>query len=311
MTSLIDEFNEKCRREIDEYFDAIQVDTNMHSDVLNTKLALIKDLKMPNHQEEAEEFFKNLSYEQWVHEIDLNPDALFNLALYERFSLLSKQELEQLALYTFEEYGVINDYIIKFMTNKYINNNEKIRHEIISGDLYHHIEKLNDLTNNEKITALSNNCYFTINKILRMTPPHSEKMEFIRMFICLDGEITKVENWKDYLDGELISLVIAMSGYQEEYVDAIFNTHPAYTMSHVYALIKSKPSAVKILLDVESDFGDIYLQTEVHPEKEHELLVKSYLSMKEKPFEYSVLFKGKNPIVTLESYCQAYKELYV
>lgn len=311
MTSKIDQFNDKCKKELDEYFATMQIDNNMSIAEINAKVEKMKDLKMPNHQEEAEEFFKNLSYEQWVHEIDLNHDALIHLALYERFTLLSKQELEQLALYTFEEYDVINDYIIKFMTNKYINNNEKIRHEIISGDLYHHIEKLNDLTDNEKITALSNNCYFTINKILRMTLTHSEKMEFIRMFICLDGEITKVENWKDYLDSELISLVIAMSGYQEEYVDAIFNTHPAYTMSHVYALIKSKPSAVKILHDVESDFGDIYLQTEVHPEKEHELLVKSYLSMKEKPFEYSVLFKGRHPIVTFEHYCQAYQELYV
>ena len=50
-------------------------------------------------------------------------------------------------------------------------------------------------------------------------------------------------------------------------------------------------------------------------EKEYDLLVESYESMKEKHHEYSVLFKEvyyyHKPIVSLENYIKSYKELYI
>jgi hypothetical protein len=106
-----------------------------------------------------------------------------------------------------------------------------------------------------------------------------------------------------------------MSDYMPEFINELLNTHPEYNMTHVYALIKKKPTSVSILHYVESDFGDIYLKTQANPEKEYDLLVESYESMKEKHHEYSVLFKEvyyyHKPIVSLENYIKSYKELYI
>lgn len=317
MISLIKQFKDKCEQEYQAYFEATKITTDMSHGEMLLKMEQTKDLKMPDHREEEKEFYKNLNYEQWLNEIKFDVKALTTYAIeLNRFgTILTQEELSLLAIHSFEQYGAVNIDTLNYMNSEYVATNDILRDIIINGNCIDAISKLDNLTDEEKLSALENRPRSAINHIINLTDSKEEILEFIKLYICLGGEFDKINDWKDYINSELISLIIAMSDYMPEFINELLNTHPEYNMTHIYALIKKKPTSVSILHYVESDFGDIYLKTQANPEKEYDLLVESYESMKEKHHEYSVLFKEvyyyHKPIVSLENYIKSYKELYI
>lgn len=319
MKSLIKEFELKKAKAIEEYNTLTYIDHKSAStEDLGAHYEKIKNIKYPCFDKEEKEFYKSLTCEMWKNEIDCVHNSFIN-CLWTKHTKenLTLNEISELSIYSFEKYDELNSDSVKSMSNDYINSNDIIRSRIISGNCIYAIDMIDELSNEEKHTALKNSPLYAINKIIDLSKDEKEINEFIKLYICLGGEIDRIKDWEKYLTSELISLVIATSNKDPVFLNVLFENHPEYTMTHVYSLISKKPSAVHILNVVESGFGDIYLQTAIDPNCELTLLEKLYNEIRDtSPIDISILFTETDqpwltPKVKLIDFCNSYKELYI
>ena len=71
------------------------------------------------------------------------------------------------------------------MNSEYVANNDNLRDIIINGNFIDAISKLDNLTDEEKLSALENRPRSAINHIINLTDSKEEILEFIKLYIYI------------------------------------------------------------------------------------------------------------------------------
>ncbi len=321
--SLIKQFENKRDRELEEYFDLTDIDKYIEfsQKCFNTDKATaikeyektISEKKMPDHFEEEINLYKNLTFDQWLNEIEVDyklflnaPDDLI------MSSVLTSEEKEKLSILVFEKYGKVSSSSVKYFSKEYINKSDLMRKYIIEGKGISAINSLETLSYDEKIKALKNSTYQSINKVLE-TSTFLEHEYFLNLYFCLEGTFRYINNWKTLLTSELITLIIDTSTEKAEYNYGMLKDHTHYKPYHTFLLIKKDPSIIGLIEYVANEFGNIYIKTKDNKESELDLIMELSKSWHNLPVELHPLFmsfNNKPSIIKYDDFYKAYKELY-
>lgn len=322
--SLIKEFEKKRDRELEEYFDLTDIDkyiefsqkcfnTDKATDVKEYEKTILEK-KMPDHFEEEINLYKNLTFDQWLNEIEVDYRLFLNapddLILS---SVLTSEEKEKLSILVFEQYGKLSSSSVEYISKEYINKSELMRKHIIEGKGINSIGMLETLSYDEKIKALKNSAWQSINKVLETTSTKEEYDYFLKLYLCFEGKFRHINDWQTVLTSELITLIIETSTEKAEYIYGMLKEHINYEHYHTFLLVKKEPSIIGLIDYIVNEFGNIYIKTKDNKECELDLIMELSKSWHNLPVELHPLFMefhNKPSIVKYEDFYKSYKELY-
>lgn len=319
--SLILEMRERHKNSYDEILESYKKYEGLpyeeYAKKLDEEHAKSSELFKQNRKEE-DELYRTLTLQQWMNELDTNLKGTLDLLdcgiLESVKSQLTIKEKEDLAIYAFTEHKTV----ITYLSDELCSINKEIR-DVIIKDSPKNVNKINNLTFDEKMTVLSTfKTSHTISHLQKGCDFGEE--ELLLTYYLTIGEknsFYNIENWKEKLTSEMITIIINTSTDHADFTYAKIKDAYNFKPHHEYMLIKKEPSIIGLIEDFEERFSDIYLKMKDFKDNKHhaevEALMELYNSWHTLPSYLHPLFI-KNwygvSIVKFEDLYKAYKAVY-